>query len=286
MGAPTGCTRKACCAINCSQVTCAFLMRSTFRRISIVGPMISGLPTRNWEEKSAMADDAPEPNPHGSRNNARCRVTTKRQEKRKSEKRAWSACSEFQCRPPSPNQSHKPVVSGADNPQRDGHAQHPQNRLERIHGQKIVHGQVDGAQQHRRRGQNLRVAAARRVPAQSTRSAEFLRRPTTRERIAARASESPNRVARESSDHGDQRGLVHIPPGQMLPAGRVIQFIPKISVAAIPQEMNEAGRRSQNPWQWPGPVRSKLPRATLTSERRIPATGFLLDRQLPSSLGE
>src|SRR5512135_571366 len=36
--------------------------------------------------------------------------------------------------------------------------------------------------------------------------------------------------------------MVHISPGKMLPARRVVQLIPKIAVAAVPQEMNETGR--------------------------------------------
>ncbi len=38
-------------------------------------------------------------------------------------------------------------------------AQHPEHRFKGIHGQEIVHGQVNGAKQHRGRGKDLRVPA-------------------------------------------------------------------------------------------------------------------------------
>src|SRR4029077_17080166 len=51
--------------------------------------------------------------------------------------------------------------------------------------------------------------------------------------------------SRQASNDGYQRGLIHVSPGEMLSANRVIQLVPKISVASVPQEMNGASRNGK-----------------------------------------
>src|SRR5271165_2371686 len=72
-------------------------------------------------------------------------------------------------------------------------------------------------------------------------------------------------LARDSSNEGDERGVVHIAPGQMLPASRVVQLIPKIAVAAVPQKMHQACRDCKT--NGDGPIGFK-PSSTIQTQRR------------------
>ena len=97
-----------------------------------------------------------------------------------------------------------------------------------------------------------------------------------------RVQRIPKKHPRQSRNHRDQRGMVHISPGQVLPAGRVVQFIPKIAVAAVPDKMNEARRDGKTDAD--GLVGFE-PSSAIQADgvAQIPARPLLPERPLPAS---
>ena len=80
----------------------------------------------------------------------------------------------------------EPFVSAIENAQSDSNASHPEDRLKRIHGEKIIEGEVDGRAKHRERGKELRESS----------TANFARNPAA-EKNLCRSGKSGKKTQRE-----------------------------------------------------------------------------------------
>src|SRR5579863_10451692 len=76
--------------------------------------------------------------------------------------------------------------------------------------------------------------------------------------------------------------MIDISPGKVLAASRVVQLIPKIAVAAVPQEMNKAGRHLETHGNY---LLGFKPFHAIRTDRahRIERSRFLLDDRFPLS---
>ena len=141
-------------------------------------------------------------------------------------------------------QEPQALRASIQNAQQDCGAKHPQYRLESIHGEKIVEGEINRRQQHGESGEHLREPSAahlaRHPPGEKHLGAGRQRgkEPQRKERVAEQR-------AGHAGDEGHQRRVVHVSPGEMLATSGVVEFVAEISVAAVAEEMNHAGRRGQ-----------------------------------------
>jgi len=105
------------------------------------------------------------------------------------------------------------LLARADDSESDSDTKHPQNRFKCVHGQEIVHGQIDGAQEHGRAREHLRVSASAELADDPTckkylRTGRKCREKSARSAVNRRITFATNRATMATNG-----GLVHISPG-------------------------------------------------------------------------
>ncbi len=118
-----------------------------------------------------------------------------------------------------------------------GHTGHPKKRFKRIHGKKAVHGQVDGTEKDRGRGEHVSKPAPAEFAHHPGRQQNSGGSGKSREK-AQRKERISEKPSRKPGDQRDERRLIDIAPGKVLSAGGVIEFISKITVAIGNEEVN------------------------------------------------
>ena len=120
-------------------------------------------------------------------------------------------------------------VAGLDDADEQVGATHPEQRLERVHGQQAVRGE----ECRRHQGRERRQALGKTLPA------EFTRDQCGESNLggAGHGGKEPDggqgiteQRARQPGDHRNQRRLINVTPSQVPAASEVIEFVNKISV--------------------------------------------------------
>ena len=120
----------------------------------------------------------------------------------------------------------------------DPRAEQPEERLERIHREEAVEGEIRGRPKDRAGGEKLAVAPGAQLTREDTgkeydgRARQHGKQPDRKERIA-------EGVALEPRDERDQRRLVDVAPGEMLATGHVVELVAKEAVARDARELRD-----------------------------------------------
>ena len=125
-------------------------------------------------------------------------------------------------------------------------APHPEQRLERVHGQHAVDGQVNGRRDDRQAGQRLREHAASEPPRDQHGERDQHRARHRRE--DTKCDERAAQGQRRARDEGDQGRVVDVAKGQVPAAVEEVHLVAEIAVSVGEQEMKdelEAGQRRQ-----------------------------------------
>src|SRR5437764_12866005 len=131
-----------------------------------------------------------------------------------------------------------------DDPNEQINASHPEQRLKRVHREKIADRQTEQRTERARAGERNRPRAS----AQCTRD-----QPSDRNRRSGRQrwekTNGKQRVAKENFAQSQQQDrqwrLVYIPESEMPTAGDVVELVAKITIATVCQEMNQEGYRAE-----------------------------------------
>ena len=181
----------------------------------------------------------------------------------------------------------QPLVAGLHDADDHVRAARPEQGLEGVHREEVVHHDVDAGQRARHGREAHREAPAAHLPREEAgeqderRAGEGRGQPRREERGAERVPDEPGH-------HGDERGLVHVAPVEVLAAGHEVQLVAEVPVARrggevhqqLPRRDHEhdadpAGEprpRSRHRWliREPGPVgsRGNGPAATRSARLR------------------
>ena len=149
------------------------------------------------------------------------------------------------CRPSpaiAPNDEPQPLVAGLDDPHDHVRAPRPEQRLERVHREEVVHHDVDEGEGARQGGEAHREASAAHLARQEARQQDERRSGEGRGE-PHREERGAERVADEPRHRGDERRLVHVAPVEVLAAGQEVQLVAEVPVAGGGREVQQQLRR-------------------------------------------
>src|SRR5262249_12322049 len=103
---------------------------------------------------------------------------------------------------------------------------------------------IDGCEQHRESGEELREFATAEFAGDPGGEKDFGRRSERGEKTQREERIAEHR-ARERSHPRRQRRMIEIAPGRMFAACGVVKFVPKVAVATIEREVQQRGGTSK-----------------------------------------
>src|SRR5215471_19682548 len=140
-------------------------------------------------------------------------------------------------------------ATAVEDTQNRGGRGHPEERLERVHGEKAIEGEIDGGDKHAESGEKLSKPAA----------TQFLGDPGGNKHFGTgsqgwQEAKGVKRIAEKSTAQtrksGSQGRMINIAPGQMLAARRVVEFVAEIPVASGKNQMEANSAQGQRVNRW------------------------------------
>jgi hypothetical protein len=123
-----------------------------------------------------------------------------------------------------------------DHADREPGARRPEERLQRVHGEEAVEPEVDRRHEDREGGDDLREPTATQLARYSP-GEEHEERARERRRETDRVERVPEQEPRDLRHRGDERRMVDVAPGEMIPAGDEVQLVDPVAVAAAQRDV-------------------------------------------------
>jgi hypothetical protein len=136
-------------------------------------------------------------------------------------------------------------AAAVERAQEQQRAQRPEERVEDVHAEEVVHRQPHGRQHRAQAGQRLREAAPAELAREQARDEHGARSGQGRQ-PAQREERVAEERAVQRQQHDRERRLIHVAPGEVVAAGDVVQLVAEVAEAHHGQRVQHELERGED----------------------------------------